>query len=162
MNDPKNPQGKDQSKDPAKDKSSGAPSPEAPVDENKLIAERRAKLAEARSAGQAFPNDFRRDALAGELHAAYGDREDAWFEANPTKVHVGGRMLFKRIMGKASFAKIADRTGQIQLFLQKETLGDTMYDAFKSWDVGDIVGAEGTLFRTKTGELSVRCERVRL
>ncbi len=65
-------------------------------------------------------------------------------------------MLFKRIMGKASFAKIADRTGQIQLFLQKEALGDTMYDAFKSWDVGDIVGAEGTLFRTKTGELSVR------
>src|SRR3954471_15108118 len=85
----------------------------APVDENKLIAERRAKLTEARAAGQAFPNDFRRDALAGELHAAYGEREDAWFEANPTKVHVGGRMLFKRIMGKASFAKIADRTGQI-------------------------------------------------
>src|ERR1044071_3990563 len=115
--------------------------PAAPVDENKLIAERRAKLTEARSAGQAFPNDFRRDALAGELHAAYGDRDDAWFEANPTKVHVGGRMLFKRIMGKASFAKISDRTGQIQLFLQKEPLGDTMYDAFKSWDVGDIVGA---------------------
>ena len=135
---------------------------EPPVDENKLIAERRAKLTEARAAGQAFPNDFRRDALAGELHAAYGEHDDAWFEANPTRVHVGGRMLSKRIMGKASFAKIADRTGGIQLFLQKETLGETMYDAFKSWDVGDIVGAEGTLFRTKTGELSVRAERVRL
>src|SRR3954452_10286231 len=120
-----------------------------PVDENKLIAERRAKLTAARSEGQAFPNDFRRDALAGELHAAYGEREDAWFEANPTKGHVGGRMLFKRIMGKASFAKISDRTGQIQLFLQKEALGDSTYDAFKSWDVGDIIGAEGTLFRTK-------------
>jgi lysyl-tRNA synthetase class 2 len=134
----------------------------APADENKLIAERRAKLAEARAAGQAFPNDFRRDALAGELHAAYGEKDDAWFETNPTRVHVGGRMLFRRIMGKASFAKLADRTGQIQLFLQKETLGDAMYDAFKSWDVGDIVGAEGTLFRTKTGELSVKAERVRL
>src|SRR2546423_4656732 len=94
--------------------------PAAPVDENKLIAERRAKLTEARAAGQAFPNDFRRDALAGELHAAYGDRDDAWFEASPTKVQVGGRMMSKRVMGKASFAKIADRTGQIQLFLQKE------------------------------------------
>ncbi len=71
-------------------------------------------------------------------------------------------MLFKRIMGKASFAKLSDRTGQIQIFLQKETLGEMMYDAFKSWDVGDIIGAEGTLFRTKTGELSVRADRVRL
>jgi len=143
-------------------KKGAAASDAPPVDENKLIAERRAKLTEARSAGQAFPNDFRRDALAGELHAAYGEREDAWLEANPIKVQVGGRMLSKRIMGKASFAKIADRTGQIQLFLQRETLGETMYDAFKGWDVGDIVGAEGVLFRTKTGELSVRCERVRL
>src|SRR3954469_12253743 len=141
----------------------GAAAIEAPpVDENKLIAERRAKLTAARSEGQAFPNDFRRDALAGELHAAYGEREDAWLEANPIKVQVGGRMMSKRIMGKASFAKVADRTGQIQLFLQKETLGETMYYAFKSWDVGDIVGGEGVLFRTKTGELSVRAERVRL
>jgi lysyl-tRNA synthetase, class II len=144
----------------SEEKKGGAES--APVDENKLIAERRAKLAEARAAGQAFPNDFRRDALAGELHAAYGEREDGWFETNPTRVHVGGRMLFKRIMGKASFAKLADRTGQIQIFLQKEALGDAMYDAFKSWDVGDIIGAEGVLFRTKTGELSVKAERVRL
>jgi lysyl-tRNA synthetase class 2 len=149
-----------QSKGPSK--GGGNAPPEAPVDENKLIAERRAKLAEARAAGQAFPNDFRRDALAGELHAAYGERPDEWFEANPTRVHVGGRMLFKRIMGKASFAKLADRTGQIQIFLQKEALGDVMYDAFKGWDIGDIIGAEGVLFRTKTGELSVRAERVRL
>src|SRR3954469_25932599 len=99
-----------------------------PVDENKLIAERRAKLAEARAAGQAFPNDFRRDALAGELHAAYDERPDEWFEAHPTRVHVGGRMMSKRVMGKASFAKLADRTGQIQVFLQKEAMGDVMYD----------------------------------
>ena len=93
---------------------------------------------------------------------AFGERDDAWLEANPTRVHVGGRMLFKRVMGKASFAKIADRTGQIQLFIQRENVGENVYDGFKGWDVGDIIGAEGTLFRTKTGELSVRAERVRM
>lgn len=133
-----------------------------PGDENKLIAERRAKLAALRAAGQAFPNDFRRDALAGELQHAFGERDDKWLEANPTRVTVGGRMLLKRVMGKASFANIADRTGQIQLFLQREALGPEAYEAFKSWDVGDIVGASGVLFRTRTGELSVRVERLRL
>ncbi len=87
-------------------------------DENPLIAERRAKLARLREAGVAFPNDFRRDALAGDLHAAFGERDDDWLVANATPVKVGGRMMFKRVMGKASFAKIADRSGQIQLFLQ--------------------------------------------
>ncbi len=150
-------------------------------DENKLIAERRAKLDALRaggagggggsagggsqdgggSPGGAFPNDFRRDALAGQLHAAFAERDNAWLEANPTRVRVGGRMMFKRVMGRASFAKLADRTGQIQIFLQQEAL-PTRYDAFKSWDVGDILGAEGVLFRTKTGELSVRADRVRL
>ena len=129
-------------------------------DENKLIAERRAKLAKLRATGVAFPNDFRRDALAGQLHAAFGSRDDEWFAANPTTVRVGGRMMFKRIMGKASFAKIADRTGQIQLFLQQETLGEA-YEAFKSYDVGDILAAEGVLFRTRTGELSVRVTSLR-
>jgi lysyl-tRNA synthetase class 2 len=133
-------------------------------DENKLIAERRAKLAELRRgahSGGAFPNDFRRDALAGELLAAYGERSGEWLEANPTRVHVGGRLMFKRVMGKASFAKIADRTGQIQLYLQQETLGP-VYEAFKGWDVGDILGASGLLFRTRTGELSVRADTLRL
>src|SRR5581483_9000414 len=134
----------------------------AAADENKLSAERRAKLGALREAGQAFPNDYRRDALAGELHAAFADRDDAWLEANPTRVHVGGRMMFKRVMGKASFAKIADRTGLIQLFVQRDSVGEAVYDAFKSWDVGDILGAEGVIFRTKTGELSVRVERIRL
>jgi lysyl-tRNA synthetase class 2 len=124
-------------------------------DENPLIAERRTKLAKLREAGVAFPNDFRRDALAGDLHAAFGERDDDWLVANPTPVKVGGRMMFKRVMGKASFAKIADRSGQIQLFLQAESLG-AGYEDFKSADVGDILGAEGVLFRTKTGELSVR------
>jgi lysyl-tRNA synthetase class 2 len=130
-------------------------------DENKLIAERRAKLAALRTQGYAFPNEYRRSALAGELHAAFAERDAAWLEANPTRVRVGGRMMFKRVMGKASFAKLADRTGQIQIFLQQETLGEA-YEAFKGWDVGDILGAEGQLFRTKTNELSVKAETVQM
>jgi len=138
-----------------------------PPDENKLIAERRAKLAALRgpdpaNAGKAYPNDFRRDAVAGEILSAFGERDEAWLESNPTRVIVGGRMMFKRVMGKASFAKLADRTGQIQIFIQRENVGEGVYDAFKGWDVGDILGAEGVLFRTKTGELSVRATRVRL
>jgi lysyl-tRNA synthetase, class II len=131
------------------------------LDENKLIAERRAKLEQLRGAGNAFPNDYRRNALAAQLHSAFGDRSPEWLEANPARVNVGGRMLFKRVMGKASFAKIADRTGQIQLFLQQDTLGEA-YEAFKGWDVGDIVGAAGVLFKTRTGELSVRVDTLRL
>ena len=129
-------------------------------DENPLIAERRTKLAKLRATGVAFPNDFRRDALAGDLQAAFGERDDEWLVANPTRVQVGGRMMFKRVMGRASFAKLADRTGQIQLFLQSETLGE-VYEDFKAADVGDILGASGVLFRTKTGELSVRVSALR-
>jgi len=145
--------------------------PDGPDDENKLIAERRAKLEQLRGAGgtgngrggvgNAFPNDYRRNSLAAQLHSAFGDRTPEWLEANPARVNVGGRMLFKRVMGKASFAKIADRTGQIQLFLQQDALGEA-YEAFKGWDVGDIVGAAGVLFKTKTGELSVRVDALRL
>jgi len=131
------------------------------ADENKLIAERRAKLDQLRQGGEAFPNDFRRDALAGELHGSFGERSGEWLDANPTRVKVGGRLLFRRVMGKASFAKIGDRTGQIQLHLQQETLGSG-YETFKGWDIGDIIGASGVLFRTKTGELSVRVESLEL
>ena len=129
--------------------------------ENHLIAERRAKLAALRQQGVAYPNDFRRDALAAQLLSSYADRDSAWFEANPVRVRVGGRMMFKRPMGKASFAKIADRSGQIQLFLQESTLG-AVYEAFKKYDIGDMLGAEGALFRTNTNELSVRVETLRL
>jgi lysyl-tRNA synthetase class 2 len=130
-------------------------------DDNKLIAERRAKLARLRERGVAFPNDFRRDALADQLATAYGEREPDWFDGHSVSVRVGGRMMAKRIMGKASFARIQDRSGAIQLFLQRDALGDT-YEEFKTWDVGDIVAAEGVLFKTRTGELSVRVERLRL
>ncbi len=130
-------------------------------DENRLIAERRAKLAALRAQGVAYPNEFRRDVLAAQLLSTYADRDAAWLEANPVRVHVGGRMMFKRVMGKASFAKIADRSGQIQLFLQESALGSA-YEAFKNYDVGDMLGAEGQLFRTRTDELSVRVETLRL
>jgi lysyl-tRNA synthetase class 2 len=138
-------------------------SEEKPIttDENKLIAERRAKLAKLRESGIAYPNDFRRDALADQLLTAYGERPTEWFDAHPIKVKVGGRMMAKRVMGKASFAKIADRTGQIQIFVQSAAIGEA-YEDFKHWDVGDVIGAEGTLFKTKTGELSVKVEKLRL
>jgi lysyl-tRNA synthetase class 2 len=130
-------------------------------DDNKLIAERRAKLAKLREARWAYPNDFRRDALAGQLHTAFGERAAEWFDANPQSVSVGGRLMLKRVMGKASFATIQDRTGQVQLFLQQGALADA-YEQFKGWDIGDIVGAQGTLFKTRTGELSVRVAKLRL
>ena len=131
-------------------------------DENHLIAERRAKLTALRAQGlPAYPNDFRRDALAADLLATYAERDAAWLEANPVRVRVGGRMMFQRVMGKASFAKLADRSGAIQLFLQEDALG-AAYEAFKNYDVGDILGAAGPLFRTRTGELSVRVTGLQL
>ena len=128
-------------------------------DENHLIAERRAKLAKLREHGPAYPNDFRRSAFAADLSAAYGDASAEALDAQPVQVGVAGRMRAKRVMGKASFANLEDSSGQIQVFLQQTALGQ-IYDEFKSWDVGDLVGAEGTLFRTKTGELSVRVARL--
>src|ERR1700738_363308 len=128
-------------------------------DENHLIGERRAKLAKLRERGIAFPNDFRRNALAGDLLSAYGSKSAEALDASPVRVSVAGRMRAKRVMGKASFAKLEDSTGAIQLFLQQSALGEA-YDEFKGWDVGDVIGAEGILFRTKTGELSVRAQRL--
>jgi lysyl-tRNA synthetase class 2 len=131
-------------------------------DENSLIAQRRAKLDALRAEGNAFPNDFRRNAVAGELHAEYDDRENDTLEAEPVRVKVAGRMMAKRVMGKASFVQLQDMSGRIQLFLQRDALPDGVYQAFKGWDVGDIIGAEGALFKTKTGELSVRTESIHM
>jgi len=131
-------------------------------DENSLIAQRRAKLDALRADGNAFPNDFRRNAVAGELHAEYDGRENEALEAEPVRVKVAGRMMAKRVMGKASFIQLQDMSGRIQLFLQRDTLPDGVYQAFKGWDVGDIIGAEGALFKTKTGELSVRAESIHM
>jgi lysyl-tRNA synthetase class 2 len=131
------------------------------ADENKLIAERRDKLRALRGQGIAFPNDFRPDAFAGELQRETEGADSEALDAKARRVRIGGRLLGKRIMGKASFARVQDMTGSIQLFLQKDALAET-YDAFKGWDVGDIVGAEGTLMRTRTGELSVKVDALRL
>jgi lysyl-tRNA synthetase class 2 len=130
-------------------------------DENHLIGERRAKLAKLRERGVAFPNVFRRDALAGDLLAAYGEKSAELLDQAAVRVRIAGRMRAKRVMGKASFARLEDSSGTIQIFLQEQALGE-VYQEFKGWDVGDIVGAEGPLFRTKTGELSVRAERLEL
>ncbi|HTI95031.1 MAG TPA: lysine--tRNA ligase [Rudaea sp.] len=132
-----------------------------PQDENKLIAERRDKLRALRGQGIAFPNDFRPDAFAGDLQAEFDGKDAAVVEAAARRVQVAGRMVLKRGQGKVSFVHIQDMTGRIQLFVQANAVGDT-YEAFKSWDVGDIVGAEGALMRTKTGELSVKVEKLRL
>ncbi len=131
-------------------------------DEHRLIAERRAKLAALRERGIAFPNDFRRNVMAGELHAEYGDQDNEALEANPRRVCVAGRLMAKRVMGKASFAHLQDMSGRIQLRLERDALPEGRYQQFKGWDIGDIVGVEGTLFKTKTGELTVKAEDARL
>ena len=131
-------------------------------DENSLIAQRRAKLDALRSTGNAFPNDFRRNSVAGELHAEYDDKENDVLEADPVRVSVAGRLMAKRVMGKASFVQLQDMSGRIQLFLQRDSLPEGVYQSFKGWDMGDIIGAEGELFKTKTGELSVRADSIRM
>ena len=131
-------------------------------DENKLIAERRAKLAALREQGNAFPNDFRRNAIAEELHRTFEAHDKDALEEEKIEVSVSGRMMAKRVMGKASFVKLQDRSGQIQVRLERDRLPEGVYQAFKKWDVGDIVGAQGVLFRTNTGELTVMAEEVRL
>ncbi len=132
-------------------------------DENKLIAQRREKLMTIRENGCAFPNDFRRDSMAADLHSHYGDKDGDELDELAQRVNVAGRMMLKRVMGKASFATIQDMSGQIQLFLQRDSLPEGVYnDGFKKWDVGDLIGAEGVLFKTKTGELSVKVDSVKL
>ena len=131
-------------------------------DENSLIALRRAKLDALRENGNAFPNDFRRNSVAGELHAEYDDKENDVLEADPVRVSVAGRLMAKRVMGKVSFVQLQDMSGRIQLFLQRDSLPEGVYQSFKGWDIGDIIGAEGELFKTKTGELSVRADSIRM
>jgi len=134
----------------------------ASADENRIVAERRGKLDALRAAGNAYPNDFRRTALAADLHAAHDGKDNAALEADAIEVAVAGRMMLKRVMGKACFATLQDMSGRIQLYVTLDGVGEGALDAFKHWDLGDIVGATGTLFKTKTGELSVRCRSVRL
>lgn len=130
--------------------------------EAQLIAQRRAKLEQLRSEGHAYRNDFRRNALAGELHERFAATDSEALETGAERVAVAGRMMTQRVQGKTSFAHIQDMSGQIQLFVRRDALPEGQYDAFKKWDLGDIVGAEGTVFRTQKGELSVRVDKLRL
>jgi len=136
-------------------------------DENQLIAERREKLralreAQAAGAGVAFPNDFKPSHRAAQLHAEHSGTDAETLEAQPVAASVAGRMMLKRVMGKASFATVQDATGRIQLYITRDAVGEELYAAFKHWDLGDIVAAEGTAFKTKTGELSVKVTKLRL
>jgi lysyl-tRNA synthetase class 2 len=132
------------------------------LDTHDQIAQRRAKLEALRAAGNAYPNRFRRDALAADLLARYGDRDPAAFEAERATVRIAGRMMTRRIMGKAAFAHLQDMSGRIQVYLRRDDLGEAAYEAVKHWDIGDIAGIEGFLFKTRTGELSVHATRVEL
>ncbi len=145
----------------ANEKAAAAPA-EAPQDENQIIAERRAKLAKLREQGPAFPNDFRRRDLAGDLHAAHDAKTKEQLEAERPAAMVAGRMLLKRVMGKASFATLQDMSGRIQIYVNNDVTGADAHEAFKHWDLGDILGVEGTLFKTKMGELTIQATKVRL
>jgi lysyl-tRNA synthetase class 2 len=135
------------------------------IDENRLVAERRDKLDALREGGVAYPNDFRVDGFAGDLHGEFADLE-RWsaeaLDAAERRVALAGRIVLRRVQGKVSFAQLQDFTGRLQLFIHQGTVGAETYDAFKGWDVGDIVGARGVLMRTRTGELSMRVDELRL
>ena len=137
---------------------------QAPVhqDENHIIAERRAKLAEWRKTGKSFPNDFLRENLAARLHEIYGDKLAEELEGMPVEVKVGGRMMLKRVMGKASFATLQDVSGRIQIYVARDKVGEDTYADFKGWDLGDILGVVGTLMKTRTGELTIQASEIRL
>lgn len=131
-------------------------------DENHIIAERRAKLAEWRATGKAYPNDFERENISGKILELYDSKSGEELEANPVEVKVAGRIMLKRVMGKASFITISDVGGRIQIYVARDKVGEETYTAFKRWDIGDIVGVVGPLFRTKTNELTVQAEEIRL
>ncbi|MBX3586586.1 MAG: lysine--tRNA ligase [Ramlibacter sp.] len=139
----------------------------APQDDNQLIAERRDKLKAIREAqhagkGVAFPNDFKPEGRAAALLAAHSDKTPEALTEEATVTSIAGRMMLKRVMGKASFATLQDATGRIQIYVTRDDVGEEAYAAFKHWDLGDIVGARGTLMKTRTGELSLKVTQLRL
>ena len=137
---------------------------EQPVqqDENQLVAERRAKLAEWRKTGKAFPNDFQRENTALRLLDGYGGKTAEELQGMPVEVRVAGRMMLKRVMGKASFATLQDLSGRIQIYVTRDSLGEEAYADFRTWDLGDIIGVAGALMKTRTGELTIHAAEVRL
>lgn len=133
------------------------------VDENHLIAERRSKLERLRATGlPAYPNDFQPENNAAELHKKYDALDKEALQQAAYKAKVAGRMMLKRVMGKASFSTLQDSSGRIQIYLDKSLLGDDLYEQFKTWDIGDILAVEGVMFKTNKGELSVQAQTVRL
>ncbi|HSW93270.1 MAG TPA: lysine--tRNA ligase [Gammaproteobacteria bacterium] len=132
------------------------------IDTNELIAQRRSKLDAMRKRGKPYPNGFERDALASRLHAAHHEKTEPELEAHPIEVKVAGRMMTRRLMGKASFLHLQDMSGQIQLYVRQDEISPEAYAEFLHWDIGDILGVHGKLFKTKTGELSIRVSHIEL
>ncbi|MCD6055925.1 MAG: lysS [Gammaproteobacteria bacterium] len=132
--------------------------PEITIDHHEQIAQRRSKLNALREKGVAYPNTFRQEDFAADLHANFGECSAEELEAKPHTVALAGRMMFQRQMGKASFAALQDMSGKMQVYLRQDVLPEGVYDAAKQWDLGDIIGVTGHLFKTKTGELSIRAE----
>src|SRR5690625_1410094 len=134
-----------------------------PVSENRLIAERREKLNQIRTQGPAYPNHFQPDSQAATLQERYGalSKEELEAQALPT-VKIAGRMMLKRVMGRASFATLQDSSGRLQIYLDKRQVGTALYDEFKNWDIGDILAVTGTVFKTNRGELTVQVQTVAL
>ena len=128
-------------------------------EESKLVEERREKLKALRGKGVAYPNDYRREHMAADLHRGFGERSKEELEKVAAPAKVAGRMMLKRVMGKASFATLQDGTGRIQAYITQDVPG---YEDFKHWDLGDILGVEGTLFKTMKGELTVNAKKISL
>lgn len=132
----------------------------AEISEHDLVGQRKAKLAALRKQGNAYPNDFKRDSLAAQIHQQFSDKDPTSLESNPTAVKVAGRILLRRLMGKASFLQLQDMSGKIQIYVRQADIPEGVYEDFLHWDIGDIVGVEGVIFKTKTGELSVKASKI--
>lgn len=135
---------------------------ELEAEQNEQIVQRRLKLARWREEGNAYPNGFERNSLAQDLFIRYDSLDNEALAANPIEVTVAGRIMTRRVMGKASFTHIQDMSGKLQLYVARDAVSDSVYDAFKAWDLGDIIGASGVLFKTKTGELSLHVTKITL
>lgn len=132
------------------------------IDANEQVAQRRAKLQQLRQHQNPFPTDFRKDSYAQDILDEFTNKAEEELEAKPKQVRLAGRIMTRRLMGKASFVHLQDMTGQIQLYIKQDLLSEGVYEEFKHWDLGDIIGVEGSLFKTKTGELSVKASHLRL
>src|SRR5258708_4384119 len=131
-------------------------------EDNKLVEERREKLKALRATGAAYPNDFRRRDLAAKLVESHGGKTKEELEKNSVNACIAGRMMLKRVMGKASFATLQDGSGKMQIYVSNDVTGEKFHDEFKHWDLGDIVGVEGALFKTNKGELTISAKKIRL